>query len=208
MTDLDDDELLTRWRAGDRAAGERLFTRHVKSLFRFFRSKLDDAVAEDLTQATFLAATAARDSFRGDATLRTFLFAIARKQLLMHYRSRPKRDREVALDTMSACDLGASPSSLLRGSEEQRLLLTALRQIPIDFQIAVELYYWEGMSTVAIAQVLEVAEGTVRSRLARARERLAELIAELAVSPQIAERTNAGFEDWARSLAQLDRAAS
>jgi RNA polymerase sigma-70 factor (ECF subfamily) len=200
---VDDDELLSRWRAGDRSAGERLLSRHVKSLFRFFRSKVDDTAAEDLTQSTFLAATAARDTFRGDASLRTFLFAIARKQLLMHYRSSPKREREVVLDTMSVFDLGASPSSLLRASDEQRLLRTALARIPVDFQIAVELYYWEGLSTVAIAQVLEVAEGTVRSRLARARERLGELIAELASTPQLAERTNAGFDDWARSLGEL-----
>lgn len=202
----DDDGGLERWRAGDRAAGEAIFNRFVAPLFRFFRSKVDVTIAEDLTQATFLALTKGRDAFRGDASLRTYVFAIARKQLLMHYRARPKREREVELATMSVADVGASPSTMLRGREEERLLLTALVRIPIDFQIAVELYYWEGMSTVEIAEVLEVAEGTVRSRLARARERLGELITELASTPQIAERTNAGFEAWARSLGDVDGA--
>ena len=137
--ELDDDELLARWRAGDPAAGERVFSRYVKSLFRFFRSKLDDPIADDLTQTTYLAATNARDSFRGGATVRTFLFAIARKQLLMHFRGAPKRSREVVLDTMSVFDLNPSPSSIPRATEEQRLLLDALRRIPIDFQIAVAL---------------------------------------------------------------------
>lgn len=202
----DDDDALDRWRAGDPAAGEVIFNRFVKPLFRFFRSKVDDTVAEDLTQATFLGLTKGREGFRGDASVRTFVFAIARRQLLMHYRARPKREREVVLDTMSVADLGASPSTLMRSKEEERLLLTALVRIPVDFQIAVELYYWEGMSTVEIAHVLEIAEGTVRSRLARARERLAELIVELASTPQLAVRTNAGFEGWARSLGEVEGA--
>ena len=56
--------------------------------------------------------------------------------------------------------------------EEQRLLLEALRRIPLDLQIAIELHYWEGMSGPDLAQVLDIPEGTVRSRLRRAREPL------------------------------------
>ncbi len=195
-----DHELLERWRAGDRAAGDALFERHFTGLFRFFRSKIEDAAAEDLTQATFLACVAGRESFRAESSVRTYLFAIARKQLLMHFRKRTRADKVLVLDSVSVAELGASPSEKLGASEEQRLLLSALRRIPVDFQIAIELYYWEGLAVAELAEVLEIPEGTVRSRLARARERLATVMAEIAESPALAQATISGFERWAREL--------
>ena len=78
-----------------------------------------------------------------------------------------------------------------------------MRRLPVQMQIAIELYYWEGLSTVELAAVLDVAEGTARSRLARAREKLGEIIEELAASPEMAKRTTAKFEDWAASLKKL-----
>jgi RNA polymerase sigma factor (sigma-70 family) len=195
-----DHELLERWRAGDRSAGDALFERHFTGLFRFFRSKIEDAAAEDLTQATFLACVAGRESFRAESSVRTYLFAIARKQLLMHFRKRTRADKVLVLDSVSVAELGASPSEKLGASEEQRLLLSALRRIPIDFQIAIELYYWEGLAVAELAEVLEIPEGTVRSRLTRARERLATLMGEIAESPALAQATISGFERWAREL--------
>ena len=81
-----DQELLAAWKNGDRERGNRLFSRHVRSISTFFRSKLAEG-AEDLTQRTFLALVEQADRFRGDSSVRTYLFGIARKQLLMHLRS-------------------------------------------------------------------------------------------------------------------------
>jgi RNA polymerase sigma factor (sigma-70 family) len=206
---MEDLEALERWRQGDRAAGDLLFSRHVDSLFRFFRSKLDDASAEDVTQATFLACVKGKESFRADSSFRTYLFAVARNQLLMHYRGRGRAERVVELDRVSAIELapdwGASPSTMLRASDEQRIVREALQRIPVDFQIAVELYYWEGMSTAAIAEVLEVAEGTVRSRLTRARERISEIIQEKMSDRAAAERTIEGLDGVVGSLGAIGR---
>lgn len=201
--DPSDFDLLDAWQGGDRDAGDRLFDRHFSSLFRFFRNKLDDALAEDLTQTTFLACVDGRDRFRQTASFRTYLFAIARNQLLMHFRKKGVRDQVVELGTHSVADLGASPATIASAKAEQRLLLEALRQIPVDFQIAVELYYWEGMSTKELAEVLEIPEGTVRSRLTRAREHLAKKIEELAASPEVHKSTIDGFDRWAKSLQAL-----
>jgi RNA polymerase sigma-70 factor (ECF subfamily) len=204
MSQGDDDfDLLAAWQQGDRGAGDQLFARHFSALFRFFRNKVDDTLAEDLTQVTFLACVDGRDAFRGSASFRTYLFAIARNQLLMHFRKKGTRDRVVELGTHSVADLGASPATVANAKAEQKLLLQALRAIPIDFQIAVELYYWEGMSTRELAEVLQIPEGTVRSRLARAREHLATQIDRLAASPQIQHSTIGGLESWARSLQGL-----
>jgi len=195
-----DFELLERWREGDRAAGNTLFSRHFRALFRFFRTKLPDALAEDLTQVSFLACVDGRDKFRNASSFRTYLFAIARNQLFMHFRKAGRRDDVTAFETQSIADLGAGPSTIVAAKAEQRLLLRALRRIPVDFQIAIELYYWQGVSTSEIAVVLEVPEGTVRSRLTRAREHLAKQMRALAESPELAHSTVADFERWAQSL--------
>ncbi len=200
MTASSDIDLLEAWRGGDRSAGDRLFERHFSGIFRFFRTKVDHGAAEDLTQATFLACVDGRDRFLQSASFRTYLFAIARNQLLMHFRKRARRDLVVSPQTASAIDLGASPGSLVVAKEEQRLLCRALQRIPVDFQIAVELYYWEELSTRELAEVLSVPEGTVRSRLARAREHLAKKMEELATGSSLAKSTIRDFERWAKSL--------
>ncbi|MGH1346185.1 MAG: RNA polymerase sigma factor [Nannocystales bacterium] len=195
-----DFELLEQWRDGDRDAGNVLFTRHFRPLFRFFRTKVTDEVAEDLTQVSFLACVDGRDKFRGASSFRTYLFAIGRNQLFMHFRKRGREESDAVFGTVSVADLGAGPSTLIAAKAEQRLLLRALRRIPVDFQIAIELYYWEGVSTAEIAVVLEVPEGTVRSRLTRARSHLSSQMRELAESAELAESTIADFEQWAKSL--------
>ena len=200
MAEPTDFELLEQWRGGDRTSGNALFTRHFRSLFRFFRTKVTDEIAEDLTQVSFLACVDGRDKFRNASSFRTYLFAIARNQLFMHFRKRGRQDAVTAFETQSMADLGAGPSTMVAAKAEQRLLLKALRRIPVDFQIAIELYYWEGVSTAEIATVLEVPEGTVRSRLTRGREHLAKQMRALAESPELAESTVADFERWAQSL--------
>lgn len=195
-----DFELLEQWRDGDRGAGNALFTRHFRSLFRFFRTKVTDEVAEELTQVSFLACVDGRDKFRGASSFRTYLFAVGRNQLFMHFRKRGRGDTEAALGSISMADLGAGPSTLVAAKAEQRLLLRALRRIPVDFQIAIELYYWEGVPTAEIAVVLGIPEGTVRSRLTRARAHLSTQMRDLAESAELAESTIADFEQWAKSL--------
>ena len=74
----EDSELIAAWRCGDAAAGQALFARHFDGLYRFFRTKCGDD-ADELVQATLLACVSARAQFRGEASFRTYLFAIARQ---------------------------------------------------------------------------------------------------------------------------------
>ncbi|MBN1612318.1 MAG: sigma-70 family RNA polymerase sigma factor [Polyangiaceae bacterium] len=194
---MDNDyDLLDAWRAGDARAGNQLFDRHFDSIYRFLGSKTSGDPA-DLVQRVFLACIESRDSFRGESSFRTYLYAIARKQLYKSYR-----DRRPGVDfgVTSLADLGPSPSRLADKRHSDRLLLEALRAIPLELQIALELCYWEQMSGPEIARVLDIPEGTVRTRLRRGKEALDAKLDALARSPDELATTMAGLEGWAEGL--------
>jgi RNA polymerase sigma-70 factor (ECF subfamily) len=198
----DDFAVLDAWRGGDRRAGDALLRRHFDALYRFFRNKVDHGV-DDLIQRTFTACIAAKDGLRGDASFRTWLFTVARHELYHYYA---KRQREAALfepGSMSVEAMGTSPSSIVARKQEQRLLLRALRTLPLDMQVAVELFYWEQLTTAEIAEIVEVPQGTAKSRLRRAREELEARLRELADTPEIAESTLVAFDSWAASIRDL-----
>jgi len=194
-----DHELLDAWRGGDDQAGNELFSRHAASIYRFFRNKVGP-VAEDLAQKTFLGCVEGRDRVRGDASFRTYLFAVARNQLLMYLRSKATRERRFEPGVCSVVDLSATPGRLAVRHEEQAIVSQALQRIPVDSQIALELFYWAEMSLDEIATVLDVAEGTVKSRLSRGRTQLRQCISEMVESRDILESTVGDLERWMRSL--------
>lgn len=196
---MEDFQLLERWRSGESAAGNELFERHFDAVHRFFTNKAPSDAA-DLVQRTFLACVEARDRFRKQSSFRTFLFAIAHHELMAHWR---KRSRE-GLDPSSSSlrDLDPSPSTLLAQVAEERHLLEALRSIPFELQIALELFYWEGLSGPELAEVLVIPEGTVRSRLRRGLAMLRVRLAELDTRPRRLASTLASLDGWARSIGE------
>lgn len=196
---MTDAELLRAWSAGDRAAGESLFDRHFESVARFFRNKADGA-HDDLIQQTFLGCVEALPRFRADSSFRTFLFAVARNQLSKHYRQRRVERERLDFGTHSVHDLASSPSAVVARGEQQRWVLDALRRIPIDSQIALELHYWEEMTAAEIAEVLELPLGTAKTRLRRARQLLEAELAELQVAGIVPPLRGDELETSARSL--------
>jgi RNA polymerase sigma-70 factor (ECF subfamily) len=182
---VDDFALLQRWNAGDKASGNELFERHFAKLRRFFRNKVDDSDAEDLVGRTLLECVRSLPAFRGEASFRTYLFTIARRELGHHIR-RKLRDadrREPDFTVSSLADLGLSPSRIAAHQQVHDRILAAMQQIPLDFQITLELHYWEGLNGPELAEVLGIAPTTVRTRLHRAREALRERLRELGDEP-------------------------
>jgi RNA polymerase sigma-70 factor (ECF subfamily) len=200
MAEENDYELLAAWRAGDGAAGNRLLRRHFRTVYRFFRNKLDDDI-DDLIQRSFLGLVEALPRFQDRAQFKTFLLAVARNQLLLHFRERA-RDKQRDAEDVSVHDLGvsAAPSGFLQLREEQRLLLTALRRLPLALQTTVELFYWERLGIDDIGLVLDIPPGTVKSRLARARDGLRQTLQELEAAPAVRDNTLGDLEQWAHSL--------
>ncbi len=196
----EDQALLSAWRAGDAAAGERLFSRHFSSIYRFFANKAG-ADAEDLVQQTFERCLAAADGFEGRSSFRTFLFGVARNVLREHVRRRARhRARWADGDLPSVHDAGLSPARFVVEKREQRVLLEALRRLPLEHQIVLELYFWEHLSGRELAEVLQEPEGTVRGRLQRARKRLERELTAVAADEGLLASTRTDLDGWAASL--------
>lgn len=162
--------LLTRWRDGDMRAGQELFGRHFADIYRFFEHKVGQD-ADELAQRTFTAAVAARDRFRAEASFRSYLFAIARKQLYSFLRALP-RGEHVDFEATSIAELVTSLSSKLGRLRQIEQLREALGKLPAEQQLLLELHYWHDLDAEALAEVFESNAGAIRVRLLRARKAL------------------------------------
>ena len=196
----DDLALFAAWQSGDRQAGEALFERYYDALARFFHNKVSESATSDLIQNTFLACVEGRARIVGTSGFRGYLFGVAHNLLRRHYRGRRNEGDSLDLDHISASELEPSMSQILGARQEQRLLLEALRRIPIDCQIICELHYWEQLGTSEIAEILGVPGGTVKSRLQRGRRLLEEQLALLASSKELLHTTLSNLEKWAADL--------
>jgi len=168
---LSDIELLRAWREGDNARGQELCKRYFDSVARFFVNKLGDQTS-DLVQETFLALVQGRDRIKDDARFRPYLFSIAYNVLKSHLRQRYRLPED--LMSHSIHDIAPGAETMLRDVEHLRLLKSALRRIPLSLQVALELRYWEKLSSVEISEVLSIPASTVRNHLGRARALLEE----------------------------------
>ncbi len=166
---------------------------------RFFANKVG-ASADDLIQQTFLGCVEARQRFAGAASFRTFLFAIAKNVLHNHYRAQRTRREDPDFSVSTVAQLQPSAGSLIAAKGDRRRLLEALRQIPLQSQLILELVYWERMRAVDIAAVVEAPVGTVRTRLRKARHQLAEALQRLEHSTEPLESTLHRLDDWAAAV--------
>ncbi len=198
-SDLD---LLTQWRGGDRQAGQRLFRRHFAAVARFFCNKADSD-HEDLVQRTFVGCLEGADRFRAECSFRTYLLRIAYHVLCSHYRTKYRRGEALTPSEVSLRDLSSSPSSVVARNRRHQQLIEALRMMSIDYQVVLELYFWEEMTAAEIAGVLEIPLGTAQTRLRRAREGLAKQIGDLEGAPMDSAEVAHEIEAWARELRTL-----
>lgn len=193
----DDAALLQAWRAGDRQSGQSLFRRHFRAVRRFFLNKTAEGV-DDLVQETFERCVGGHERLQDPSRFRSYVFGIAHHVLKEHYRDR--HGRMVDFQTSSVAMLSGTPSLQLAQRAEHLRLLEALRSIPLELQLALELYYWEGMSSVDIAEVLDIPESTARGRLSRGRALLRERLSQAARIYRARNPDVTSLESWAREL--------
>jgi RNA polymerase sigma-70 factor (ECF subfamily) len=197
-----DRHLLEAWRSGDRKAGQELVERHYSAVYRFFFGKVRDAVCEDLSQQTFEVVCRRRDAYRGDGSLRAYLFGVARFVLIGW--ARRQRRFEPTEDSLPA-DADPLPG-LLADRELVKIVATALRGLALDDQLLIELKDWEHLTQAELAALFEVPQATVARRLQRARARLRAAVERLVEDPALRDRTLRGLESCMESIrVEVDR---
>ncbi len=194
-----DAELVQAYKSGDRRAGKQLVDKYYGRVLGFFRNKAP-ASSNDLAQKTFLGCFEALGRLRDANNFRSFLFAVACNQLRKHYRGKKRDGERMDFGTVSAVDLDPSPSRVIVDRQEQRLLLEGLRRIPVDYQIVLELFYWEEMTAAEIAATVEIPLGTAKTRIRRGRQLLEQQLAKLADGGEVLEATVSDLDGWAAGL--------
>lgn len=161
-----DAALLRRWSEGDDTAAQQLVERYFDGLFRFFRNKTNDDV-DDLIHDVLLACLERRDQLHRWRSFRAYVFAMARHRLYARIRTQVKEAQMFDPAVTSIAMVEPGPSSVAAAAQLHVRLLAALKSIPLDLQIALELRFWEELSGPELAEALDIPEGTVRSRLRR-----------------------------------------
>jgi RNA polymerase sigma-70 factor (ECF subfamily) len=174
--------LVQRCADGDEDACTRLVTDHQRMVFQLSLHLLGDRQeALDLSQEVFLRVFRTLRQFKGQSALRTWIYRIVVNQASNRQRwwRRRHRSQQVALEDLTARqhELPAQaddsrPDRLLQQHEASDRVWRALNQLPFDQRAVIVLREIDGLSYEEIATSLEVVVGTVKSRLARAREGL------------------------------------
>jgi RNA polymerase sigma-70 factor (ECF subfamily) len=198
-----DAALLVAWGGGDTRAGSQLFERHYVRLLRFFKNKVGDE-CYDLIQQTMLKCLESHHRLSDGEKFSAFLLGIARNVLLHHLRARARKHDKLDFGVTSIADLIEGNTTVIARRQRDRLLLEALRQLAVDEQVLLELYYWEDMTARELAELHGVPEGTIRTRLRAARQRLERSMPKVARALGI-ELTDAetNLDQWAKETRAL-----
>ena len=184
-----DRQLVARAQLGDKRAFELLVEKYQRKLARLLsRFIRDPAEVEDVTQEAFIKAYRALPAFRGDSAFYTWLYRIGintAKNYLMAMGRRAPTSTEVEADEAEGFEEGEqlrdinTPESVLLSNEIAETVNSTIEKLPEELRTAIQLREIEGMSYEDIARVMDCPIGTVRSRIFRAREAIAEQLRPL-----------------------------
>jgi RNA polymerase sigma-70 factor (ECF subfamily) len=156
-----DAALLSRWRAGDERAATELVRRHAPGLARFAASLGERADVDELVQDTFVRAFRALEGFRGDSSLRTWLFTIARRLVLDRRRAGARR-RAHEVDAPADGVIEHSALDAVVADETQARLRDAVERLTPTQREVFTLRVAEGLSYKEIAAIAGTTEGAAR----------------------------------------------
>jgi len=174
---VNETQLIARAREGDADAERQLYEGHVDRVFRLaHRMTGDEALAQDLTQDTFIRAFDRLSTFRGDAAFSTWLHTVTTSVVLNALRKVKRlHERETDLDEMTH----GLPSIAPPDSELKMRLQRAISELSEPLRIVFVMYESEGFPHAEIAGALQIPEGTSKARLSRAKAILRDKLAEL-----------------------------
>ena len=185
MTDRDiDQQLVERVQRGEKSAFDLLVSKYQRKIFRLLSRLIrDQAEVEDVAQEAFIKAYRALPNFRGDSAFYTWLYRIAINTAKNHLVSQGRRaptTTEADIEEAETFDDGDhlrdlnTPDSMLLSKQVGEAVNRAIDQLPEDLRTAIVLREIEGLSYEEIAESMNCPIGTVRSRIFRAREAIAQ----------------------------------
>ena len=192
-----DEELFAAWQGGSEPAGQQLCDRYYTRVLRFFELK-QQWQAEDLTQRTFLACL--ERSAEQIQTFRTYLFGVARRQLMRALRDSYRVEKHKKFGEPAEVEHQTRISGLIARQQEQQLLLRALTDLDTDNQVLLSLFYWEEMNARELGELFEVSHSAMRTRLSKARANLRDTLQKMSAPSGVRQSVLADVEGWARSV--------
>jgi RNA polymerase sigma-70 factor, ECF subfamily len=171
-----DNILIARIASGDRLAMQTLFARHRVSVYRWVvRIVRDEALAEDLLSEVFLDVWRQAAKFESRASVSTWLLAIARYKALSAQRRRAdvELDEEVVATIAHPAD---DPERALQKKDQGELIRRALAKLSPEHSEIIDLVYYHGKSVKEVAEVVDIPEATVKTRMFYARKNLADMV--------------------------------
>lgn len=168
---------MLRVRNGDHDAFSSVMRTYEKKVLNFFIRLGVQYDAEDLTQQTFLRLYRYRDRYEATAKVSTFLFLIARQVWIDELRKRNRRKKlaeSLTKDTAGDFARSAADEVAASGTAD---LQAALHTLPEEMRLVIELGVYQDLPYAEIAQILEIPEGTVKSRMFNALAQLRRLLA-------------------------------
>lgn len=169
---VDEQQFIASCRLGDRDAQRRLYEQHCDKVYRLMYRMAGSSNAEDLTQQVFLCVFKKLNQFQSRSSFSTWLYRIATNEALQFLR-RQQRQRCQSIPHDVIDHFNGSPCL-----DQQDLLEYALNQLDPDLRAILLLREVEDLSYYDIAMTLDIAEGTVASRLNRARRSLREIVGD------------------------------
>lgn len=177
----EDDRLMALVARDQTEALNQLMLRWQQRIFRFIQKGVRDAdVAEELTQETFWRLWQARGKYQAGGTFSSWLFRIASRLCLDHYRKQSRRPSLIGSDDPvdSVAPPRDDPQQAAQGAELQMAIDSAMAQLPVNQRLAIEMIRFEGMSYKEAAEALECSVGAVEQLLYRGRQQLKTALAE------------------------------
>jgi RNA polymerase sigma-70 factor, ECF subfamily len=175
-----DNILIARIASGDRLAMQTLFARHRVSVYRWVvRIVRDEALAEDILSEVFLDVWRQAAKFESRASVSTWLLAIARYKALSAQRRRAdvELDEEVVATIADPAD---DPERALQKKDQGELIRRALAKLSPEHSEIIDLVYYHGKSVKEVAEVVDIPEATVKTRMFYARKKLADMVIGMA----------------------------
>jgi RNA polymerase sigma-70 factor (ECF subfamily) len=170
-----DETLIRRIAGGDQLAMRTLFARHRVPLYRWLlRIVRDETLAEDLLSDVFLDVWRQAASYKGRASVSTWLLAIARHKALSARCRRVDAELDASIASTIA-DPGDDPEVALQKKNRGELLRNSLASLSPEHGEVIDLVYYHGKSVKEVADIVGIGEATVKTRMFYARKKLAEL---------------------------------